>query len=224
MNKILFTQWFKATPEILTYNLYCLYQNLSNERIDKLVLFTDNCEFDTIFNKKLIVVPIQTRLSYKMWMDYADKEYPEDIKILSNSDVYFNESLSFLDKINEWENRLYVLTRKDLTKDGNIVPSRGNYNPNNTIQINPEICQDAWIYKNKIKSGFNNDYCLGVMGCDNSIRIYAQYSGIEVFSLFNHVELIHVDWRSSKNYTQAEPYISPSGSACPQLPYFKLNE
>jgi hypothetical protein len=147
MNKILFTQWFKATPEILTYNLYCLYQNLSNERIDKLVLFVDNCEFNNIFNEKLIVVPIQTRLSYKMWMDYADKEYPEDIKILSNSDVYFNESLSFLDKINEWENRLYVLTRKDLTKDGKIIPGAGIYNPNNKDQLSTVWSQDAWIYK-----------------------------------------------------------------------------
>ena len=41
MNKILFTQWFKATPEVLTYNLYCLYKNLSNKHIDKIVLFEE---------------------------------------------------------------------------------------------------------------------------------------------------------------------------------------
>jgi hypothetical protein len=213
--KILFTQWFKATPEVITYNLYCLYQNLSNELIDKLVLFVDNYEFNNIFNEKLIVVPIQTRLSYKMWMDYADKEYPEDIKILSNSDVYFDESLSFLDQINEWENRLYVLTRKDLTKDGNIIPSFLVYNPNNTEQTSPQHCQDAWIYKNKLEGDFNN-YNLGVMHCENGFRISAQESGIGVFSLFKNVELTHIDWRSSKTYSQ-EQYIIPD--IRPELPY-----
>lgn len=203
--KILFTQWFKATPEVLTYNLYCLYKNLSNEIIDKVVLFVDNCEFNNIFNEKLIVVPIQTRLSYKMWIDYADNEYPEDIKILSNSDVYFDESLSFLDQISEWENRLYVLTRKDLTKDGKILPSSLVYNPNNTEQTSPQHCQDAWIYKNKLGGDFN--YNLGVMHCENSFRISAQESGIEVFSLFNNVELIHVDWRGSKTYGQGQYII-----------------
>jgi hypothetical protein len=206
MNKILFTQWFKATPEILTYNLYCLYQNLSNERIDKLVLFVDNCEFNNIFNEKLIVVPIQTRLSYKMWMDYADKEYPEDIKILSNSDVYFDESLSFLDQINEWENRLYVLTRKDLTKDGNIIPSGGTYNPNNTRQINPEICQDAWIYKHT-NIEFNKDWNLGVMNCENHFRELAKQSGIMAINLFEKIRLVHVDWRTDKTYSQV-PYTT----------------
>jgi hypothetical protein len=206
MNKILFTQWFKATPEILTYNLYCLYQNLSNERIDKLVLFTDNCEFDTIFNKKLIVVPIQTRLSYKMWMDYADKEYPEDIKILSNSDVYFDESLCFLDKINEWEETLYLLTRKDLTKDGNIVPSAADHNPDNKKHISTIRSQDAWVYK-KISYDFNKDWNLGVLHCENHFRKNAEKSGVVIVNLFEHIDLIHVDWRQNKKYTQS-PYRS----------------
>ena len=216
MNKILFTQWFKATPEVLTYNLYCLYKNLSNKHIDKIVLFVDNCEFNNIFNEKLVVVPIQTRLSYKMWMDYADKEYSEDIKILSNSDVYFDESLSFLDQINEWENRLYVLTRKDLTKDGKIIPSTFVYNQTNTEQISSQYCQDAWIYKNKSRNEFDNNYNLGVWHCENIFRVNAQESGIEAYSLFNNVELIHVDWRSHKRYTQ-EQYISSKDR--PNLPY-----
>jgi hypothetical protein len=215
--KILFTQWFKATPEVLTYSLYCLYRNLSNKLIDKVILFVDNCEFNNIFNEKLIVVPIQTRLSYKMWMDYADKEYPEDIKILSNSDVYFDESLSFLDQINEWENRLYVLTRKDLTKDGNIIPSSLVYNPNNTEQISHQHCQDAWIYKNKLKSDFNNNYNLGAMHCENGFRISAQESGICVFSLFNNIELTHVDWRGSKVYSEKGYKFDGIRS---ELPYF----
>ena len=170
--KILFTQWFKATPEVLTYNLYCLYRNLSNESIDKLVLFVENCEFNNVFNEKLIVVPIQTRLSYKMWMDYADKEYP-----------------------------------KDLTKDGNIIPSSLAYNPNNTEQIDPSNCQDAWIYK-KINSNFNKDWAMGILHCENHFRIEVHKSGVEVFNLFDCVKLIHVDWRNSKNYSK-QPYEFP---------------
>jgi hypothetical protein len=199
---ILFTQWFKATPEVLSYNLYCLYQNLSNGLIDKLVLFVDNYEFNNIFNEKLIVVPVQTRLSYKLWMDYADKEYPEDIKILSNSDVYFDESLSFLDQIREWGNRLYVLTRKDLTKDGKIIPGAGIYNPNNKDQLSTVWSQDAWIYK-KISYDFNKDWNLGVVHCENHFRKNAENSGVPIVNLFEHVDLIHVDWRQEKKYTQS---------------------
>jgi hypothetical protein len=214
--KILFTQWFKATPEVETYNLYCLHKNLSNKDIDKTVLFIDNCEFNNVFNEKLITIPTQARLSYKTWMDYADKEYTEDIKILANSDVYFDHSISFLDKINEWENRLYVLTRKDLTKEGPIIPSGVNYNANNQEQISHHCCQDSWIYKSKLKKDFNNNYNLGVMNCENLFRINAQESGISVFSLFNHIELTHVDWRDSKTYCQ-EPYALYNHG--PPLPY-----
>lgn len=204
--RILFTQWFKATPEVLTYNLYCLYKNLANESIDKLVLFVDNCEFNNIFNEKLIIVPIQPRLSYKMWMDYADKEYPEDIKILTNSDVYFDESLSFLDQINKWENTLYILTRKDLTKDGKIIPSSTNYNPDNICPISPNNSQDAWIYKH-IDIEFNRDWNLGVMHCENHFRELAKQSGIMTINLFEKIRLIHVDWRTHKTYSQV-PYTS----------------
>jgi hypothetical protein len=205
--KILFTSWFKATPEVLTHKLYCLYKNLSNKHIDKLVLFVENCEFNNIFNdEKLIIIPIEKRMSYKIWMDYADKEYPEDIKILSNSDVYFDSSVSFLDQISEWEEKLYILSRKDLTKDGNIIPSGFTYNPDNKVQFPIDKMQDAWIYK-KINYDFNKDWNLGVLHCENHFRENAKRAGVSAVNLFDHIDLIHVDWRQQKNYSQS-PYPS----------------
>jgi hypothetical protein len=56
------------------------------------------------------------------------------------------------------------------------------------------------------------------MHCENSFRISAQEFGIEVFSLFDNVELIHVDWRGSKIYSQ-EQYIIYKER--PNLPYIE---
>jgi|688.fasta_scaffold03590_3 hypothetical protein len=57
--KILFTQWFKTTPEVLSYNLYCLYQNLSNERFEHI----DLIHVDWRQEKKY------TQSAYHSWQD-----------------------------------------------------------------------------------------------------------------------------------------------------------
>ena len=196
MNKILFTQWFDSNPEVMSYNSYCLYKNLINPYIDHIYVFDSNRSFNNIYSKKLSVIPIKGRLSYSDWFYHNSQNTTNDMKILINSDIYFDDSISVLNKLNMNDDTLYIGTRVDVTKEGDIVPSTARYGDGGKV-IDPDRSQDVWIYKN-INVKFNSDFILGEQHCDGQLRISAQNAGINVVSLFPRLRCIHLDWRRSK--------------------------
>lgn len=81
---------------------------MSNPSIDRVVLFVENCGFPTqLFGSKLTTIPIKERLTYNRWFEFASTHHPCDIKILTNSDIFLDETISVLDQIAEWNNVLY---------------------------------------------------------------------------------------------------------------------
>jgi hypothetical protein len=211
--KVLFTQWFKTTPEIQTYNLYCLYRNLSNPAIDQVVLFVENTEFENVFTDKLQIVPVTERLSYNAWFDYCQMHHPNDIKILINSDICLTENIARLDYVQNWTNTLYVVSRRDLTKEGNIVVSAQTYCGHDYIQ--PEWSQDCWIYKEPLVAMTTKIY-LGVMHCENNMRIDLQMQGVKIGNLSDYVDCLHVDWRGTKQRSMADYKIHPMQNVLPK--------
>jgi hypothetical protein len=195
---ILFCQFFKSTPEVESHNIYCLYKNLNNQFIDQVVLFVEkDSGFLNIFDKKLHIKEIESRLSYEIWYEYALKEYPDAIKVLSNSDIFFDETISKLKKTSKWnDDILYCSSRKDITKDGLLLDSRECYDKKSP-QIIFELSQDCWIFKNKLKK-FDKNYFLGYFNCDSKLRLSAASNEIKMVNLYEHINCIHVDWRSKK--------------------------
>jgi len=201
MRKILFTQWFDSSTEVMSYNCYCLYKNISNTHIDHIYVFDENKSFNNIYSEKVSVIPIESRLSYSDWFYYSGQNKSDDIKILANSDIYFDDSISVLNKLNMHDDTLYIGTRVDVTKKGDIVPSTAMYGDGGR-EVDPDRSQDVWIYKN-INLKFNSDFILGEQHCDGQLRVSAQKGGVNVVSLFPHLRCIHVDWRRSKpEYTK----------------------
>lgn len=202
--KVLFTQWFEAPPEIQTRNLFCLYKNLANPAIDKVVVFADRTSLADVFIPKLQVVAIPDRLSYDMWFEYGNQHHANDIKILTNSDVFLTETIDRIDML-DWSNTLYVVSRKDLTEDGRIVPSTDNYGEK---LIRPECSQDCWIYKDMLPKLEQKIY-LGVYNCENNMRVLLQLAGVKISNLAASIECLHVDWRASKKRTIPDYDIHP---------------
>lgn len=211
--KILFTQWFNATPEIQTFNLYCLYKNLANSAVDKVVLFVDRVEFANVFGSKLEIVHLRERLSYNEWFEYCRVHYHDDIKILINSDIFLNESVARLDYIEQWANTLYVISRKDLTKDGEIVRSAQTYLGPDIID--PTWSQDCWIYKEPLPKMTEKIY-LGVLHCENNMRIDLQMLGARIENLTDYVDCLHVDWRAVKKRTMPDYKMHPMFHVLPR--------
>lgn len=211
--KILFTQWFKSTPEIQTYNLYCLYKNLTNPILDRVVLFLEHAPFDNVFNDKLQIVPITERLSYNLWFDYCQAHHPNDIKILVNSDIFLTENIARLDYIQNWTNTLYVVSRRDLTKEGDTIQSAHTYRGSDFIS--PEWSQDCWIYKEPLPT-MTTKINLGVLHCENNMRVDLQMQGAKIGNLTDYIDCLHVDWRGTKQRSMADYKIHPMYHVLPK--------
>lgn len=198
---ILYQQIFKSTPEVEAYNLYCIHKNLLNRNFNKIVLFIEKGYEISLSSNKIEFVEFNDRISYKDWFFISKNN--DEIKILANSDIYFDESINYLKKIN-WNNTLVILSRKDLTKEGKIVDSEVFYK--SSKKINPLCSQDAWAYKDNL-GYFYCDYKLGYWNCESQLRNSAKKSGLNVKNLSEKINAIHVDWRT-KNQKNNKPFYS----------------
>lgn len=195
---VLYTQFFAAVPEVLCSNLYCLYRNLSNPHIDQVVLLVEQSStFVDVFSSKLVIQPIQERLTYKHWYDFSLYSEPTAIKVLANSDIYFDSTLQKLRTLDHWpDNVLYGCSRKDLAKHGELQESREFYDES-CPPILAERSQDCWIFKEPLQH-FDKDYRLGYMHCDTVLRESLERSNMSFVNLYQHLNVIHVDWRAHK--------------------------
>lgn len=146
-------------------------------------------------SNKIKLKRIKERLNYKYWFEYGSKNYPEDIKILANSDIYFDSTLKLLYKLDYRRDILYACSRVDFL-DGKLVKSKNDYGENSSF-INNFISQDCWIFKNKIID-FESNFILGYENCDVFLKHNCISSGCEFLNLFDHIKCIHVDKRTKK--------------------------
>lgn len=204
-NITVFLQWYDDV-ETDVYRTFCLLENLENKHINHIHIFDDDSKtlplvLESIgeLNKKISVSPIYKRLDYATWISFADNQYPEDIKVLINSDIYFDESIAFL-KTKEYDKHtLYAITRKDLTPDNEIVESCDRYG-DTSVPTNPMYSHDCWIYRDKLKIS-NVDalsFDLGKGNCDRLFKQTLNKNKILFINLHRQINAIHVDYRKTR--------------------------
>lgn len=202
----LFVQWYNGDN---IHNIEkCILNNIDNKNINKVHIF---CENDTekylpakILNTpKCVTSIINKRLSYSDWILYSSKHYDGYIKILSNSDIYFDDTISIIKRKKFSHNIMYAITRKDLDKNGNIVDSH-DYYEDSSCPTNPLYSHDAWIYYEEphlpdedIQEYF--DFDLGKGNCDRLFKKFLNKQKIKVENLYPEINAIHIDYRKKKN-------------------------
>jgi|MDTC01.1.fsa_nt_gb hypothetical protein len=202
-NIVLFVQWYDD-PITLENRTKCLQRNIENQHIDFINIFYEpNSQYSlsraAINNPKVALIELDERMNYGLWMEFADRNYANSIKLLSNSDIYFDNTLQLVKQASFSDNRILAITRKDEDLNGNIVISKERFS-NDAIDINPLYSHDCWIYKDKIKSiQYNNiKLSIGYENCDRIFKQYCQENNIEFINLFPNVNGIHLDHRSEK--------------------------
>lgn len=210
INKIvLFIQWYNPDdPEVLKNITECLDKNLHNKFIYKICLLLEHDSvkksIPSIFtnNFKIDLYTIGHRVSYKDWITIAEERYKPYIKILSNTDIYFDYTLQALLTQNFNSNTVYSITRKDLDTNGNIVQSHDTYK-DGINPTNPIYSQDCWIYRDTLNHSLNVNnlnYQLGIGNCDRIFKkIISEDAGIHFINLYPHINAIHVDRRTTRN-------------------------
>lgn len=142
----------------------CLRNNLLNSYLAAVHLLTEEpFDFSSFPNSNKIVQTVAgERLTYERAFKYANEvdQAGAFIWILSNADIYFDDSLGLV----EWSNLdgvVYALTRYDVQVDGSIKLMDEQY---------AHGSQDAWMFRaSENLEGMFTAFNLGIPGCDNRI-------------------------------------------------------
>jgi len=137
---------------------FCIRKNISNPLINKVYIFLDKkVDFYTTLPNKVHLINLD-RPTYASIIKYINSkdEFKDSYNVISNTDIYFDHTISLLKKIN-MENTCVDLNRWDVQNDGS------------SIFLETKGSQDVWIFKGKIKEELKNksNFYLGRRCCDN---------------------------------------------------------
>ena len=187
--------------------IYCLEKNVKNDRIKTVHIIYDTSKDDEklfilnyLKSKNLPITYINTRPSYAFCFDLANTHYPDSKVILSNADIYFDETLFFLDGCSLSKTFL-AITRWNEEGDGSLFLQN--------ILLDKKRCgsQDTWIFSTPIKI-FGKNIMLGVLGCDATIAYEAYKNGLTVQNPCLSIITRHLHLSSSRNYMPSFRYPS----------------
>lgn len=183
----LYTTYYEAKdPKRKNELLFCINKNSNNLLIDKIYVLCENkLEYE---NSKINLIRIDRRPTFNDFFYLINQNTGEDdINIISNTDIYFNESLKLVDKINHFEKKCLALGRWDIINDSKLRFCQNDYS------------QDTWIFKGKIRN-LNGDIPLGIVGCDNKIANEISKGGYKIINPSLSIITIHYHRSSFRNY------------------------
>jgi len=178
---------------------YCLEQNINNPFIHKIYLLNEKEYSNPLFkSKKIEQIIINDRLKYSYAIEFANKNCKDDIVIIANNDIYFDETLLILDHLDEKEyiDKLIVLTRYERNEDNEIlsqdkIPHYYSKHYKTFFKSQRIWSHDAWIFKGKMQY-FPCDFYLGVHGCEGAfITQLKKNTNIKVQNGYPYIKAIH---------------------------------
>lgn len=202
---ILFTPWYLSKDSSVNQNnIQCLKNNLNNQYIKYICLLLENenipIDNDIKNHKKLHIYNINKRLTYADWYYYSIRTYKPYIKILANTDIYFDQTIHHLLTKNFNPQIFYGITRKDLNQDGLIVESSDFYG-DEKHPTNPIYSQDCWIFQKPIQNinADKIDLNLGLGNCDRLLKKHiSEECNVSFINLYPQINAIHLDHRKNK--------------------------
>lgn len=159
---------------------FCLRQNLANPLI------------------KVVILETPGKPQYKQMFDRINQlTGSDDVNIIANSDIFFDETIGLANKIQIEE--CWALSRWDW------------YAENKIQYFNRPDSQDVWIFRGKIKP-IHSTFCLGTLGCDNRIAYEIEKSGYKISNPSMSVKTYHVHNSGVRNYNKhdvvSKPYLT----------------
>lgn len=152
--------------------LFCLQENVKNKYIKKIFVFLeDEKHIPDIDSEKIELILTEDRPTFQMLIDFADSELVDEVCMLANSDIFFDDTLLHAEKAN-LENDFISLSRWDVKHDFTIE----YYD-----KEDKGWTQDTWIFKAPCNIK-NADFVFGVFGQDNRIMKLAYDAGLDIIN------------------------------------------
>lgn len=166
----------------------------------------DKCVSKNFDNKLIncVMFESQNRLKYSDYFKFINSYTSgDDVNIVSNLDIYFDETVSLCNKIRPTE--FYIMGRWDVDRLGNAR------------HANRPDSQDAWIFRGKIN--IEADFYLGLPGCDNRLAYEAKKAGYKVTNPSVSIKIYHLHISGVRNHSRKDnvpgPYYTLMPSALP---------
>lgn len=203
----------------------CLERNLAHPLIDKIhILYDDskdtkhNALLNYLITKPVHISYIHERPTFGMCFELAHKEYAESIVILSNADIYFNNTLESLIGY-DVTNKFLVLTRWNVKEDDSLELFK-QYKPDGNFDDTMSyLSQDVWIFKTPLKQFQNPHFRLGTWACDGYIAYQAYISGLRVINPCLTIQACHLHLSAVRHWL---PQSIPGAKAL-IVPWQELN-
>lgn len=199
--KILFTSFYQdKNPDRHQELEHCIRMNVNNANIDKIVVVLEGKREDfpvLNYSDRIEVIEAQ-RPTFRQFFELANLYCTQDdIAIISNTDIYFDNSIKDIDRINWTVPTCLALSRWHYHNGGNIVLHNEKYS------------QDVWIFKGKIRQMQYADFYMGIAGCDNRIAYEILQSGYHVINPAHTIRCIHYHMSEIRNYSPDERIPKP---------------
>lgn len=179
----------------------CLKENVNNHHIRKVLLLIDTDVVPDTVSKKIELRRVENRPTYtELFAAANEAALPNEVAIISNSDIYFDNTLGLAENIPADE--CYALSRWDMV--------RGELKP-----FHHSDSQDVWIMRVPIKD-VQVGFPLGRPGSDNGIAYYLDKSGYSVTNPCKTILAIHLHEGGEHNYTAKDRVPPPYLRVIPQ--------
>lgn len=148
----------------------------------------------------LTIHDIQPRPTYNDFFSLVCKHIAkgdfsnEDIFVIANSDIYFDETLLLANKIKQCE--VYALTRYDIKRGQARFFDRPD-------------SQDVWIFRGAIPPIVGADFHLGVGGCDNRIAYLLSKNGYTVSNPSLSIKTYHLHESGVRTFNYNKHKVIP---------------
>lgn len=186
----LYINWYeddneRRRAELLT----CLQKNIDHPKITSIYCLTEKLPLE---HKKLKKVSIYNRPTYA---DMLQAAVHDGIKIIANTDIYFDETLEKVyDLITP--NTCLALTRYD------IINQRGQ------SKFHAAACsQDVWIFKTikPVQCSFH----MGKPGCDNRFAWELKQAGYKLLNPSKTIKTYHLHLSKKRNWDRRYDKVPP---------------
>ena len=174
--KLITVLYNETHPQRLDEYKTCIEHNLAHPSIDAIHVVYDTDKDDGINelheflkNHKVTISYICGRPSFVHCFTLANEMFPNSKVILSNADIYFNDTLTRLECYN-LVGKFLAITRKELASNGSLYYMRGR-----AWRGQQERSQDVWIFRTPIPIFKRDDIKLGTMHCDGEIALSSAY-------------------------------------------------
>jgi hypothetical protein len=193
----LLTEWYRDTSEKRQEELrLCLKRNAENSHISEIYLCGSKEDLASApTHDKIRRVTSNARMTFNNFLTLAAAALPGRICIVANGDIYFDETLALVSKI-ELEETVHCLSRWDLRVDGGLDFSNTDRN------------QDAWIFKAPLLVSAN--FYPGLPGCDNRLAWLIYNEALRpVANPSLSIRACHAHLSNKRNYRETDRITGP---------------